>query len=62
PLYLLAAWRGQDPREYYGKAVSTPVAFMLALLFIACFYVVLVALERRKKYSFEGFLRWLSDV
>lgn len=63
PLYLLAAWRGKRSSwSYYGEAVSTPVVLMLALLFVAGFYVVLVVLERRRKYSFEGFLRWLSEA
>jgi uncharacterized membrane protein len=63
PLYLLAAWRGEhELSRYYGKAVSTPVAFALAMFFIACFYVVLEVLERQRKYSFEGLFRWLSEA
>lgn len=63
PLYLLATWKGEhEPSSYYRKAVSTPMAFMLALLFVAGFYVVLVVLERRSKNSFEVFLRWLSEA
>ncbi|MHC4464625.1 MAG: heparan-alpha-glucosaminide N-acetyltransferase domain-containing protein [Planctomycetota bacterium] len=63
PLYLLATWKGEhEPSSYYRKAVSTPVAFVLALLFIAGFHVVLVVLERRRKYNFEAFLRWLSEA
>jgi hypothetical protein len=63
PLLLLAAWEGRhDPWWYYGEAVSTPMALMFALIFIAGFYGVLVVLERRTIYSFEGVLRWLSEV
>ena len=63
PLLLLAAWNGKrDPWWYLGGVVSTPVALALTLLFIVGFYGVLVALERRKGYSFEGVLRWLSEV
>jgi hypothetical protein len=63
PLLLLAAWEGKhEPWWYYGDAVSTPMALMLALLFIAGFYGVLVVWERRKIYSFEGVLRWLSEA
>ncbi len=63
PLLLLAAWRGKhEPWWYYGEAVSTPVALVLALLFIVGFYRVLVALERRNGCSFERALRWLSEA
>jgi len=63
PLLLLAAWEGKrQPWWYYGEAVSTPTALILALLFIVVFYWVLVMLDRRKKYGFEGALRWLSEA
>jgi uncharacterized membrane protein len=62
PLLILAAVEGKrQPWWYYGDAVSTPMALILALLFIAVFYRVLVVLDRRKKYGFEGALRWLSE-
>ncbi|MFH1037548.1 MAG: heparan-alpha-glucosaminide N-acetyltransferase domain-containing protein [PVC group bacterium] len=62
PILLLAALEGRgDPWWYYRDAVSTPVALLLALLFVAGFYVVLIFWDRRRKYSFEWFLRWLSS-
>jgi len=63
PLLLLAAWEGRrDPWWYYGDAVSTPLALALALLFVVMFYGLLVVWDRRRKYSFEGLLRWLSET
>jgi uncharacterized membrane protein len=63
PLLFLAAWEGKrDPWWYYGDAVSTPMALILALLFIAGFYGVLVMWDRKREYSFEGILRWLSEA
>jgi uncharacterized membrane protein len=63
PLLLVAAWTGKrEPWWYYGEAMSTPLALLLALLFIAGFYGVLVHWERRWAYSFEGALRWLSGA
>jgi hypothetical protein len=63
PLYLLAAWEGRrDPFWYYGDAVSTPAALVLAVLFIVGFYGMLVVLDRNRAYSFEGALRWLSEA
>ena len=62
PILLLATWeRRREPWWYYADAVGTPIAFGLALLFIAIFYLVLIAFEKSKKYSFEGILRWLSE-
>jgi uncharacterized membrane protein len=63
PLLLLAAWEGKSqPWWYYGEAVSTQMALILSLIFVVLFYWVLVALDRRKQYSFEETLRWLSEA
>ena len=62
-LLLLAAWKGKrEPWWYYGEAVSTPLALTLALLFIAGFYGVLLVWERRRRYGFDGALRWLIEA
>ena len=45
-LWLAALEDKRDPWWYYGDAVSTPIAFGLALLFIAAFYVVLIRFEK----------------
>ena len=61
PLYLLAALRGkQDLSHYYGRAVSVPMALMLAVTFIVAFYPILIAWENRR-HSLEWLLRWLSE-
>lgn len=61
PLYLLAVYEGRsDLWWYYADAVSTPTALLLALLFIIGFYGVLTVWEKKKEYSFEGMVRWLS--
>jgi hypothetical protein len=63
PLYLLAAREGRrDPWWYYQDAVSTPTALLLAFLFIAGFYGVLVLWENKRQYIFEGMLRWLCET
>jgi uncharacterized membrane protein len=62
PLYLIAVWQGKNEVDYfYQNAISTPIALLLAALFIVAFYPLLVIWERRKKYSFEGLLRWFSE-
>jgi len=62
PLYLVAIWQGKkDVYHFYKNAVSSPIALLLAILFIFVFYWVLVLLENKRKYSFEGLLRWLSE-
>ena len=63
PLYILAAYEGRrDPWWYYADAVSTPVAFLLSLLFIVIFYGILIFWEKRRWYGFEGVLRRLSGA
>jgi hypothetical protein len=62
PLYVIALWQGQDdPTFYMSNVVSSPIALLLAIIFIAIFYRVLVLWERRRNYTVEGLLRWLSD-
>ncbi|MBL6965016.1 MAG: DUF1624 domain-containing protein [Anaerolineales bacterium] len=63
PLYLLAIWEGRnDIWWYYGDAISTPVALLLAVIFIVLFYGSLIFWEKKRKYSFEGALRWFSEA
>jgi len=62
PMYLIAALQQQDdPRCYLYKVVSPPIGLLLAVLFIALFYRILIPWEKNRKYSFEGLLRWLSE-
>jgi len=62
PLYLLALYEGRsDIWWYFEDAMSTPTALILSLLFIICFYGILILMEKRRKYGFEGMIRWLSE-
>jgi len=62
PLYLLAVYEGRrDVWWYYADATSTPTALLLASLFIIGFYGILTIWEKKRKYSFEGVVRWLSE-
>jgi uncharacterized membrane protein len=62
PLWLYGVWKGEDdPTEYWRQAMSVPLAFGLAIVFIAAFSFVLVWLERRKKWSFEALMRWVCE-
>lgn len=62
PLWAYGAMMGhEDPTYYYQRAVTTPTALGLALVFIALFAVVLAALERHRKWSVETLLRWCAD-
>ncbi len=63
PLYLAALWEGRsDIWWYYGDAISTPMALLLAALFIILFYGILIFWEKKRKYSFEGALRRFSEA
>jgi hypothetical protein len=62
PLWLYGALKGQDdPTFYWKQAMSTPLAFGLAIVFIVGFYFVLIFLERRRKWSFEALMRWVCE-
>jgi len=53
---------GWDHWWFYGDAMSTPVALLLALVFIIGFYPLLVLWEKKKQFSFEGFMRWFTET
>jgi uncharacterized membrane protein len=58
PIYILGLVQEGDVWWYYGDAVSTPVALLLSLVFIAAFYPVLSAWDQQGgTYSLEWFLR-----
>jgi hypothetical protein len=62
PLWLYGALKGKDdPTFYWRQAMSTPLAFSLAMVFIVAFSFVLIFLERRKKWSFEALMRWVCE-
>jgi uncharacterized membrane protein len=62
PLWLYGVWKGkEDPTFYWRQAMSVPLAFSLALVFIIAFSFVLLFLERRKKWSFEALMRWVCE-
>jgi uncharacterized membrane protein len=62
PLWAYAIWKGKtDPEYFEGSAMDTPLALLLALAFIVAFYFVAIALEHRRRYSFEGFMRWICE-
>lgn len=61
PIYILGLAQEADVWWYYGDAVSTPVALLLCVVFIAVFYPVLIAWEKQGgRYSLEWFLRRLQ--
>ena len=45
----------------WQHAVSTPMALVLAVVFVVLFYGFLVFMERRKRYSLEGLMRWVCE-
>lgn len=53
---------GRDHWWFYGDALGTPTALLLALFFIIGFYPLLVLWEKKKQYSFEGFMRWFTET
>ena len=62
PLWAYGLWRGKSDPEYYeGGVMDTPTAILLAAIFIALFYFATIALERRKRYTLEGFMRWVCE-
>ncbi len=62
PLWIYGVWMGHDdPTFYYRKAMRTPMAFALALVFIIACYFVLLLLENNKKYSLESLMRWICE-
>ncbi len=62
PIYLLAAVnRRHDIWYYYQNAVSTPVAFVLSIVFIVGFYFFLRFLDSHKTFTLEGILRKMSE-
>jgi uncharacterized membrane protein len=62
PIWIYAAVTGEaDSQRYLGTVMDTPAALGLSAIFVAVFYLVLVLLDRHKKYSLEWVLRWLSD-
>ncbi|MBN2051612.1 MAG: DUF1624 domain-containing protein [Spirochaetales bacterium] len=63
PLYVAALVAGEsDPFWFYADAVGTPMALALAAGFILLFYPVMGYLQKRKRYTFEGLLRWFSET
>jgi uncharacterized membrane protein len=60
PLWILAAWTGtKDPTYFQGRVVTAPIALALAMVFVLAFNALAPALDRRSKYSLEGFMRWI---
>jgi len=59
-LHLLAALTGKEQDYYFGK-LNIYLAFLLTVLFITVFYWLLGKWELKRKYSFEGLLRWISE-
>jgi uncharacterized membrane protein len=62
PLWLYAMWMGKRKLRFYEcKAMDTLTSLMLAAAFIAVFYLLLIFLDRRKKYSLESWMRWICE-
>ena len=62
PLWVWAIWTGEDkPRYYECKAMDTLTSLLLAAVFIAVFYWILVLLDRHRKYSLKSWMRWVCE-
>jgi uncharacterized membrane protein len=63
PLWIYGVWTGHrdEPTFFWRNALSTPMAFTLAIVFIIACYFVLLLLENNKKYSLESFMRWVCE-
>lgn len=61
PLYVYAWWRHRSHIDYYlGRAMTVAHALLSSLALIAALYLVLIVLDRHRKYSLEYFMRWIS--
>jgi uncharacterized membrane protein len=62
PLWLYGACTGHaDSTVFWRHAMPTPVAFALAVIFLLACYVLLIRLDRKKKYSLESLMRRVCD-
>ena len=62
PLWLYGACTGHaDSTVFWRRAMTAPVAFALAVAFLLACHVLLIRLERSKKYSLEALMRRVCD-
>ncbi len=62
PLWIYGAWTNPDDSTiYWREAMTTPMAFTLAVIFLVVCHYVLIFLERYKKYSLESLMRRICE-
>lgn len=61
PLWIYGAVTQDEPTYYLEEAMPTTVAFLLALLFMACCHVVLRRIGPDRRLGVEAWVRWLCD-
>jgi uncharacterized membrane protein len=62
PMWFVAWWLQKTQIRFYeGRFLNLPAALVSAVIFIFVFYLLLIVLDRHKKYSLEHFMRWISS-
>ena len=61
PLWICAVAQGQEPTEYWMKAMSFPASMALAVLFLGLCYTLLRWLGPDERIGIESAMRWLCD-
>jgi uncharacterized membrane protein len=62
PLWIYGSWScPEDPTLYWRRAMPTPMAFALAIAYMVVCYLVLLFLEKHRKYALESLMRWICD-
>jgi uncharacterized membrane protein len=62
PMWIIAWWQQKAQITFYeGQFMNLPAALVSAVLFVFLFYLLIIVMERHRKYSLEYFMRWISS-
>lgn len=61
PLWIYGYATGNDPTAFWRNAMPVTLSIPLAVLFLACCYVILSRLNPERRCGIEGWMRWLCD-